>query len=214
MLEGKTRAELSKNFLNSAEYLSYGRSDEAYLEDLYRTFFDRDPDVAGFGYWLDMLEQGITRNGAVIEFVNSNEFTDYLTAIFGNVRVRPEFNLVNDFYRGLLGRFPEAEGFEFWLGQMQQAQCIGPQEVKDVSRQIAHLFSESPEYSERFRTNELFIEDLYDAILRRGQDPGGFAFWTNQLNSGLMTRPEVLDAFIDSAEFQGRVENVIAAGCL
>jgi probable HAF family extracellular repeat protein len=205
---------LSKNFFNSQEYLSYGRSDEAYLVDLYRTFFDRDPDAGGLTSWLDALAQGITRNGAVIAFVNSTEFTEYLTGIFGSVVVRPEFNLVNDFYRGLLGRFPDQGGFAFWVGQMQQAQCAGAQQVEDVSRQIAHLFSESSEYATRARTNSLFVEDLYDAVLRRGQDAGGFTYWTDQLNSELMIRQELLDAFIDSAEFQGRVQSVVAAGCL
>jgi hypothetical protein len=205
---------LAKSFFNSPEYLSYQRSDEDYLADLYRTFFDRDPDTVGLTFWKNQLAQGITRNGVVIEFVNSAEFRDYLTAIFGDVVVRPEYNLVNDFYRGLLGRFPDEGGFAFWLGQMQDAQCAGDQQVKDVSRQIARLFSESFEYTVRYRTNEQFVEDLYDAVLRRGQDSSGFVFWTSILNSAVVTRQEVLDALVDSPEFQGRVNSVIAAGCM
>ena len=39
-------------------------------------------------------------------------------------------------------------------------------------------------------------------------------FWINQLNTAAMTREQVRQNFIASSEFQGRVNAIIAQGCL
>jgi len=57
------------------------------------------------------------------------------------------------------------------------------------------------------------VEDLYNGILRRGADPGGFAFWLNLLNSETYNREQVLEFLVNSQEFQSRVQEVIDAGC-
>jgi hypothetical protein len=147
-------------------------------------------------------------------FAYSPEFEQFLEAKLGDVTARPENNLVNDFYRGLLARFPDGGGHVFWLGQMRNAQCKGAQQVKDVSHQIALLFIESQEYANRNRSNSQYVEDLYDAVMRRGPDSLGFAFWEDQLVSGSMTRQALMDIFVNSGEFQLRVQNVIDAGCM
>jgi hypothetical protein len=204
---------VAKSFFNAPEYLQKNKTDLAFVTDLYHTFFQREPDSAGLEYWTAMLAERLTRNGVMYSFIYSPEFAQVLQATFGNVRTRPENNLVNDFYRGLLARFPDVDGYNFWLGQMRNAQCTNAQQVREVSRQIALLFIQSQEYANRNRTNSQFVEDLYDAVLRRGADPGGFSYWVNQLISGA-TRQALLDTFVNSPEFQGRVQNVIAAGCM
>lgn len=121
--------------------------------------------------------------------------------------------MVNDFYRGILGRLPDDGGFNAWLQQMRLAQCSGAQAVKDLSYQISLLFVQSQEYTNRNRNNTQYIEDLYNAILRRGGDCAGFQAWITVLNGG-MPREQVLQFFTNSTEFQTRVDAVIAAGCL
>ena len=136
-----------------------------------------------------------------------------MTTQFGADTTRPENNMVNDFYRGFLNRFPDDGGFNSWLTQMRQAQCTGQAAVRDLSYQLSSLFVNSVEYAGRNRNNAQYAEDLYNAILKRGADPAGFQAWVNNLNSG-MTRQQALKFFTDSTEFQGRVDAVIAAGCL
>jgi hypothetical protein len=51
-------------------------------------------------------------------------------------------------------------------------------------------------------TNGQFVERMYNNILLRPSDPGGFNFWVGQLNSAQMTRAQVALAFLDCAEFQ------------
>ena len=121
--------------------------------------------------------------------------------------------MVNDFYRGFMNRFPDDSGFNSWLVQMRQAQCTGPQAVQELSYQLSLLFIQSAEYAGRNRNNIEYVEDLYNAILRRGADCEGFTAWVNSLDGG-MSRVNMLGLFTASAEFQGRVNAVIAAGCL
>ena len=103
-------------------------------------------------------------------------------------------------------------GFTAWIGLMRTAQCTGAQQVRDLSHQIALGFIQSPEYAGKARTNSQYVEDLYDAILRRTAAPWEITYWLNELNT--KTRAEVLQGFTNSGEFQGRVTEVIDAGCL
>jgi hypothetical protein len=122
--------------------------------------------------------------------------------------------MVNDFYRGILSRLPDTVGFNFWLGQMRTAQCAGSaQQIRDLAHQEALGFIQSAEYIAMGRTNSQYVEDLYDAILRRAAAPSEITYWLNILNGGMMTREQALQGFTDSNEFQTRVTVVIDAGC-
>jgi hypothetical protein len=205
---------LGITFFNSQEYLGKGTPDDQYIIDLYETFFNRTPSQGEIDYWVGMLTVGLTRNSILLYFVYSDEFRLYMDSNLGPVSTRAECNLVNDFYRGLLARYPDESGFRYWRSRMRAAQCAGADEVRAVSREVAQLFVSSPEYGARNRTNTLFVEDMYNAIMRRSPDPGGFAFWINLLDLGVLTRPQVLNYFVDSQEFQLRVQEVINAGCM
>jgi len=202
---------LAKFFFDSQEYLQKNRDNNAFVTDLYQAFLNRAPDAPGLAFWLDQLAQGLTRDMLMTQFANSTEFGLFLQGLFGPLAARSENNLVNDLYRGFLNRFPDPVGFNFWLTQMRTAQCTGAQTVRDLSHQIASLFINSVEYELRNRNDSQYVEDLYNGILRRGADPGGFSFWVNTLST--LTRDQVLQAFTDSPEFQLRITEVINAGC-
>lgn len=203
---------LARFFFDSNEYALRARDDTQFVTDLYQTFLQRAPDAPGLANWLNQLGLGLTRDMLITQFANSPEFKLFLQGVFANIVSRPENNLVNDFYRGLLNRSPDAAGFNSWLTQMKAAQCGGALAVQTVSNQISQAFIASQEYTLRARNNSQYVEDLYNAILRRGADPGGFAFWINALAT--QTRAQVLQAFTGSPEFQLRVQQVINAGCL
>jgi hypothetical protein len=205
---------LAKNFFNSSEYLGNNKSDVEFLTDLYQAFFDREPDSEGFAFWLGYLDQGLTRNGVMYSFAYSPEFRQLLEDTFGSALARPEVDLVNDCYRGILARFPDVQGFKFWVTTMRNAQCAGISWVKSVARQLAADFFNSAEYAARNRDHSGYVEDLYGAVMRRGPDPDGFNFWLGLLQGSVLTRRQLQDAFINSGEFQDRVQDVIAAGCM
>jgi hypothetical protein len=153
----------------------------------------------------------------ITEFANCEEFKLFLQDILGTMSTRPENNLVNDLYRGFLGRLPDSAGFNHWLKDnpamnMRSAQCSGAAAVRNLTYQIALAFIQSNEYTNRQRNNNQYVEDLYNGILKRGADPTGYMHWVNLLKT--YTRQQMLRFFTESPEFQTRVQAVIDAGCL
>lgn len=203
---------LAKVFFNSQEYLQYGKSDENYVTDLYQAFFNREPDPGGLSDWTDYLSNGGSRAVLLNYFVYSTEFLNYMQERFPRQATNIAQNLVNDFYRGFLSRKPDDGGFDDWLRQMRGAQCDGEQVVKDLSFEIVDGFKDSGEYSRRNRSDREFLEDLYDGIMRRGCQTWEIDYWEDRLKNGL-SREAVLQSFVDSPEFQNRVQLVIEEGC-
>jgi hypothetical protein len=157
------------------------------------------------------------REVLLASFMFSTEFADFTTAIFGNTAARAEVNAVMDFYRGLLARLPDNDGFAFWVGRFRGAQCAGQGAQAAIvaeAESISSSFMNGGEYVGRARTNAQFVGDLYNAFLRRGGDLGGVQFWLNELASGARTRDQVRVQFKNSAEFQARVNAIIAQGCM
>ena len=68
-------------FFNSPEYLNNRTSDHDYIEDLYLTFFQREPDSAGLSFWLNQLAMGVSRNTVIIGFLYSQEFTAFMQTL-------------------------------------------------------------------------------------------------------------------------------------
>ena len=78
---------------------------------------------------------------------------------------------------------------------------------------ISSAFLNSAEYVARARSNSDYVTDLYNAFLRRGGDLAGVNYWINQLNSGAESREQLRRDFINTPEFNGRVNAVISQGC-
>jgi hypothetical protein len=204
---------LGKLFFNSEEYMSKETTNGEYIIDLYETFLGRTPAPGEVATWEAELAGGLPRNLLLNYFTFAEEFRVYMERIFGSCLTRPEYVLVNDLYRGFLARLPDDGGFNSWLTLMQEAQCTGEEAVLDVTNEIGLLFLQSAEYEARSRDNGEYITDLYDAILRRGAELAGYLAWLAELNAG-MTREQALQHFVNSAEFQGRGQEVIDAGCI
>ncbi len=89
------------------------RTDHADVLRLYRAFFDREPDVEGTLYWMGAYDSGATLDDLAWAFANSTEFIN----AFGDTLTDTEFLTV--VYSNVLGRTPDDEGMEYWLGQMK-----------------------------------------------------------------------------------------------
>lgn len=205
---------MAGQFFTSTEYLSQNASDAQYVADLYETFFNRDPDSDGLNFWTGQLTGGLPRDIVMYAFLFSTEFGSTMQGLFGNTATRAEINAVVDFYRGLLGRLPDDDGFNYWRNQFRAAQCQGAAAVSAAADAISRLFITSQEYVNRARNSSQYVQDLYYAFLRRGADLNGFNYWVSQLDSGVLSREQARQAFVASPEFQGRVSQIIAEGCL
>jgi hypothetical protein len=218
---------LGKLFFNSEEYLAMDKNIRGYIVDLYETFLGRTPSSGEVEDWAGELRGGLTRNLLLNYFIFSDEFRTFMEGIFGNCLSRPEYSLVNDLYRGFLSRLPEDGGFNSWLALMQEAQCTGVQAVRTLTNDIGLLFIQSAEYEARNPEflpppdNQIknpdfsseFVTNLYDAVLRRGAELAGYLDWKEHYDSDTLTKEEILQFFVASAEFQGLIDEVIAAGC-
>ena len=82
-LDGKaTVGKIAYGFILSQEFEGRNLSDEAYVDTLYRTFFDREPDEGGKAGWLDELAKGASRQDVLDGFLGAQEFAN-LKAGFG-----------------------------------------------------------------------------------------------------------------------------------
>jgi hypothetical protein len=207
---------MAGSFYFSPEYVAFNRDNDAFVTDLYTTFFNRAPDAGGFADWKAQLAAGMPREVVLASFMFSAEFASFTQAIFGTTTVRKEIDTVGDFYRGLLGALPDNSGFNFWLGLFRTAQCQGGAAVNAQVETISSAFANSQQYANRGRSNAQYVGDLYNAILRRGAagDLAGVLFWINEITTGARSRENVRQQFVASPEFQSRVAAIIAQGCL
>ncbi len=102
-------------------------------------------------------------------------------------------------YVAVLGRQPDAAGFQYWLGVARQGNG-------DLIA-LVHNMAVSSEFSNRFGdsfggSNAEWVEHLYDQVLGRGSDTEGKAYWTQLLDSGSLTKEGALLYFSESAEYR------------
>jgi hypothetical protein len=81
---------------------------------IYQAAFDRTPDSGGLGFWIGAMDKGVTLAAVAQGFVDSREFKDMYASATSNA------DLVNMFYEHVLHRAPEKDGFDFWVGVLDQ----------------------------------------------------------------------------------------------
>lgn len=112
-----------------------------------------------------------------------------ITAVCYSAEV-PNEPVVEALYQQLLERAPDPGGKAHWLQVLGQGAS-----VKSVVQDFIH----SPEYKIRFVTGHShsdIVRGLYKHVLARPADPGGLAYWTGRLDSGVGF-DQVADGFFD-----------------
>lgn len=125
------------------------------------------------------------------------QFNDKLIALDINGNAGQVYRV----YQAAFNRKPDAGGLKYWVTARDQGIS---------ANDIAGGFISSAEFKTLYGNNpttEQFVAKLYDNVLHRAYDQGGFAFWTGLLNQGKLTRAQVLASFAESAENQ---EGVLA----
>ena len=69
-----TGTQAAYGFFFSAEFQNANLSNEAYIQRLYQTFLGRDPEPAGYNYWLTRMADGASRTEVFYGFSGSAEF--------------------------------------------------------------------------------------------------------------------------------------------
>lgn len=108
-------------------------------------------------------------------------------------------------YQAGLGRDPDQEGLNFWIGRLQQGANLG---------QIAQGFLATPEGLARFGSNPSdteFVNRIYVNVLGRDPEQGGLAFWVGRLQEGA-PRQDVLAGIAESPENKTRTAPSVTGG--
>ena len=108
-----------------------GNAGQAYR--LYRAAFDREPELGGLGFWIEMLDRGVSLHAVSEGFTRSPEFIELYGANPSNA------DIVTRLYRNILDREPEKGGYDFWLAVLDEKRA-------DLATVLA-AFSEGPENS-------------------------------------------------------------------
>lgn len=190
---------------------------------LYTGMLGRAPDRDGVEYWVSQLNDTTSLADLAQGFLDSGEFTQQLASRGGG-----DSALVETLYWHVLEREPDAEGRDFWLGELASGQ-LKPAE-------LALAFTASDEYVaashslvqgaklllwgpnlerldpaelgfdtasfERARESAESLVRLYHGILDRMPDLDGFDYWLEETDRGA-SLAAIADAFFLSDEFLG-----------
>lgn len=173
------RAQLGAESATNAATVSLVSHDAALVRKLYNQVLHRDPELSGWQYWTQRIGSGAGTLGEIASGIfESNE------------RLDP---IIRQMYRDFLFREADDSGLAFWREGVWKRDG-------EPDNVIAGIIS-SPEF---FRsaggTNAAWTTELYRRLLGRDPDSQGLAYWTVQLDSGAMSRPQVVLGFVRSTE--------------
>jgi|GEM_PF-1952809 len=100
---------------------------------------------------------------------------------------------VSTLYSVTLGRTPDQDGLNYWLGQLSTG--------KQTGTQIVDSFVFGKEFTAKSYCNEHFLTHVYEAVLGRKVDSEDLKYWEDKMAKG-MTREEVLNGFLGGKEFK------------
>ena len=194
-------------FFFSAEMERRNLSNGEFVEILYNALMGRAPDSNGKAYWVNLLDNGISRRGVFRGFAESAEFTR-ICGDYGIVRgsVDPSKLEERDKNRGVtmfvarcytkaLNRNYDVKGLNSWCAKINSSST-----KKATAIQVAKSFLNSKEFKNRNLSNSAYVDVLYQTFFDRNPDTNGKNKWLGQLNSGV-SRDKVMASFYNSAEF-------------
>ncbi|MRV74102.1 DUF4214 domain-containing protein [Duganella sp. FT92W] len=85
---------------------------------IYQAGFNRKPDLAGLGYWISQMDNGISQRDVAASFVSGAEFA----ALYGGANPT-NLVYVTKLYNNVLQRAPEQAGLDYWVGVMDRGEA-------------------------------------------------------------------------------------------
>jgi hypothetical protein len=109
-------------------------------------------------------------------------------------------------YQAAFNRTPDNGGLKYWIGLMDGGVSLPTVSSAFIaSAEFKTLYGSNP-------TNELFVSKLYDNVLHRTPDAGGYNYWVGLLNTNKIDNISTLINFSESTENQAGVIGVIQNG--
>ena len=100
-------------------------------------------------------------------------------------------------YQAFFLRQPDEEGFDFWVDDRKNGATLSD---------IAFQFAQGPEFKGRYGNlnNEEFVALAYRNVLCRPAEGDGFNFWVGLLNSGELSRWDMMINVVELREYLNR----------
>jgi len=150
------------------------------------------------------LQQGKKKpeDWATLVNIERLQFSDVTVALDINSSAGQAYRI----YQAAFYRTPDSAGLKYWIGLMDAGVTLSAVSSAFIaSAEFQRLYGPKP-------TNELFITKLYDNVLHRAPDPGGYAYWLGLMNTGGVDKTSALINFSESNENQAGVIGVIQNG--
>ena len=128
--------------------------------------------------------------------------SSYVSVKFGAYEIiypvdAPQEQFTRHLYQQILGREADAAGLEHYVRSIASGQ-------QTCAQACMSLF-QSPEFSNAWHSNEVFLQIAYRACMGREADADGMAYWLDTLNSGV-SRSDVLSILTASDEFNAMLQ--------
>ncbi|MFA6197081.1 MAG: DUF4214 domain-containing protein [Sulfurimonas sp.] len=136
----------------------------------------------------------------ILSGVEKVDFDDGTMSVNYAIELRDNQEVVTRFYNALFGRNPDEIGLSNWVNYLvDSVNGGGGNTIQDA----AQSFTESAEFQNMYGanvTNSDFVNLLYQNILHREADEGGYNNWLNELNH-TGDRGSMITGFSNSVEY-------------
>jgi hypothetical protein len=130
------------------------------------------------------------------------QFTNVVIALDINANAGQAYRI----YQAAFNRTPDNAGLKYWIGIMDSGVSLSTVSSAFIaSAEFQKLYGPNP-------SNAQFVTKLYDNVLHRAPDTGGYNYWVGLLNSGGIDKISTLVNFSESNENQAGVIGVIQNG--
>jgi alpha-tubulin suppressor-like RCC1 family protein len=181
MAQGFTRAATAQAFIFSPESAQI----EQPIARLFFATFRRVPDPTGLRFWSDQVRRGASLDIIADNFARSDEFIQQ----YGSLS---DAEFVERLYLNVLNRPLDVAGAANWTAQLRTR----------TRGAVLADFAFSAEFR-RTVDSDVTVALTYIALLARGAEPAGLAFWSDRVARGLGLSELILET-LRSSEYRRR----------
>lgn len=203
--DGKSIIQIVEDMIKQKEFLSVYNNDSEYIKTVYEALFGKKIDDNTFKSIYDKIaSMQISKPELPFFLANSKEFQQVadqngIEAVDpDNIKAQESIEKLTDFvkrmYTDALGRNAESGGMNYWTEELLSG--------RKSAQQVANSFFNSKEFTDKQLSDKEFLDRVYQTIMGRKPDQGGYDYWLGKLGNGSIDRQKLIDSFIYSPEFQ------------
>ena len=193
---GSSPAEVAAAFLQAGG--AAGQTDAQFVAGLFQSLLGRAPDAAGLAFWTSPGPLAGGRGAVAAAIAQTDEAKAHAaTATRGFYVPDPAGTLVQELYGAGLGYEVDLGGLGFWKGVLAAS---GP-------LQLAGAIAGTADFQALHagQSDAAYVGSLFQSGLGRAIDPGASQYYLGGLQSGALTRTDVLFAVATAPEAAGHL---------